>query len=62
MRFFIWNLDSGLLSKLKNYCHLLNLQSARDEKGTNGSIQKQIALLQQYTNQAWLLCMHCLDL
>lgn len=62
MRFFVWNLDSGLVSKLKNYCSLLSQQSLKDEKRSKSTHQKRISLLQQNSNQAWLICMQCIDI
>jgi len=53
-RFFSWNLDSGVLTKLKNHCTLF-CQSA-DEK------DKELILLDRYANRSWLLCLQCLDI
>jgi hypothetical protein len=53
MRLFVWNLDCGLLRKLKNYCDLY---------ATQLQYQKRVLQLQQKANQAWLSCMQSLDL
>jgi len=53
MRLFSWNLDNGLLAKLRNYCvffsHNANLQD------------KESILLQRNANRIWETCLACLD-
>ncbi|MCE5318578.1 MAG: hypothetical protein LLG04_14600 [Parachlamydia sp.] len=56
MRLFVWNQETGLLSKFKNYCGLY--AQHRSEQPAN----KHVQVLHQNANQAWLYCMHCLDL
>lgn len=57
MRLFIWNQGTGHLSKFKNYCGLYAQNWMTEQPAS-----KQVQLLQQNANQAWLYCMHCLDL
>lgn len=57
MRLFVWNQETGILSKFKNYCALYAQNFVAEQPAS-----KRVQLLHQNANQAWLYCIHCLDL
>jgi hypothetical protein len=54
MRIFSWNIDNGILAKLKNYCALL-VQYA-------DPADNSVIALHRYADKVWLLCLQNIDI
>ena len=53
MRIFTWNLNDGILAKLKNYCSYFANNISPDDP--------DVSALQRNAERAWINCLECID-